>query len=93
MKAGIVRIGIAFSLSILGSSCSPDRKQADMDRCLSVAKTENTSDAGESKEETHDAIGATIVDCMKHAGYRHDLADGRCIDDVDFNSYCYVHRR
>jgi hypothetical protein len=89
----VFRIGVTFSLVIWGSSCSPDRKQADMDRCISMAKVETTSDTGESKEEAHDAIGAVVVDCMKQAGYRHDLADGRCIDDVDFNFYCYVHRR
>lgn len=48
--------------------------------------------ASDSAEVRHDKIGSEIADCMAKIGYRHDeatMTDERCVDDVDFNAYCY----
>ena len=47
-------------------------------------------------EERHDEIGVEIAECMASKGYRHDnaaMADERCIDDVDYNAFCYRTQR
>jgi hypothetical protein len=77
---------------LLLAACSPDHSEADLQRCIAQApsKTGPTSLKG---EEAHDAIGAEAADCMKTLGYRHDMASPKCVDDVDFNRFCYVRRR
>ena len=72
------------------SSCSADHRQADIKKCIAKAGTEVIRQDGQSLEEVHDAIGGYIVDCMEDLGYRHDMADEKCIDDVDFTAVCYV---
>jgi hypothetical protein len=62
-------------------------------RCLAQGTDGNPTTAGSTPEEVHDAIGEDVAACMKQAGYRHDLADAQCIDDVDFNVHCYTKRR
>lgn len=64
-----------------------------MARCVIQGTNENPADAGATQEEMHDAIGEDVVTCMKQAGYKHDLADSECVDDVDFNIHCYTLRR
>ena len=80
-------------LAVLVAGCSPDRRDADASMCISKAQQEAPAPAGQSQEEMHDAIGAMVGDCMKELGYRHEMTDEKCIDDVDFNASCYVHRR
>lgn len=74
-------------------SCSPDRTPDKLAECVAKSTRINPSDAQTTKEETHDAIGADIVECMKHAGYKHALTNSLCIDDVDFNVHCYARVR
>lgn len=61
--------------------------------CISKAQQGTPDTAGQSKEEVHDVIGSMVGDCMKGLGYRHEMTDEKCVDDVDFNASCYVHRR
>jgi len=84
---------VASVLVLFCAACSPDEKDATLKQCVETSTRENPPQQGQSAEEVHDAIGSDVADCMKAAGYRHDEADGKCIDDVDFNRYCYVHRR
>ena len=88
-----MRFPIVLTLLVLCAACSPDEKDAVLKRCIDTSTRNNPGDATESQEERHDAIGADVASCMKVAGYRHDMADGKCVDDVDFNRYCYVRRR
>jgi len=37
-----------------------------------------------------------ITACMEKLGYRHDqgsMANAHCVDDVDYNPYCYARGR
>ena len=73
-------------------ACSPDTTEADLQHCIAAAPSKAGS-ATLSGEEAHDAVGAEAADCMKALGYRHDMAGAKCVDDVDFNRFCYVRRR
>jgi hypothetical protein len=88
-------------LTLCLSACSRDNRSGDIKICTADAekKVPNSqllylrTAAGE--EERHDNIGAGIAECMASKGYRHDeaaMADERCVDDVDFNPYCYRQR-
>jgi copper chaperone CopZ len=74
-------------------SCSPDRTQDQLASCVAKSTKINPADAQATQEEAHDAIGEDIVECMKQAGYKHNLTDSLCIDDVDFNVHCYTRLR
>ena len=74
-------------------ACSPDNRQANVKACIASSQKETARTVGQSAEEFHDQIGALVVDCMKEAGYRHDMSSEQCIDDVDYNPACYVRRR
>jgi hypothetical protein len=84
----IVFLGVALAVS----ACTPDNRVADLQRCIGAAASKAGS-ATLTGEEAHDAVGAGAADCMKLLGYRHDMAGPKCVDDVDFNSFCYVRRR
>jgi hypothetical protein len=84
---------LAISAALLLAACSPDHRQADIGKCIAQSEAALPQGAGVNNEEAHDEVGAMVIDCMKAMGYRHDMADGRCVDDVDFGPYCYVQRR
>ena len=90
--ATIAALGVVLGVVLTVSACSPDSREADLRHCVGAApsKSGSTSLTG---EEAHDAVGAEAADCMKLLGYRHDLAGPKCVDDVDFNSFCYIRRR
>lgn len=75
------------------AACSPDAREATLKKCVATAEQETPQQSGQSVEERHDAVGEGVADCMKDAGYRHDMASAECLDDVDFNKACYVPRR
>jgi hypothetical protein len=90
---------LALTLAIsLISSCSRDNRQADIKQCMAEAEKDaaagitpdlSPADAGEVR---HDKLGAAVAACMSKEGYGHanfDMSDQRCVDDVDFNPYCY----
>ena len=92
-----VRLALVVSTSLL-ASCSRDDRAEDIKLCM--ADVENKVPNSEllylrsaaSVEERHDNVGVGIAECMASKGYRHDsgaMADERCVDDVDYNSYCY----
>lgn len=80
------------------TACSRDTRTSDIKQCVaevqqsaSERKLSSLLDT-DSAEERHDKIGSGVSDCMEKLGYRHtdgDMADERCIEDVDFNPYCY----
>jgi hypothetical protein len=84
------------------AACSRDNRQADIKMCIATAQHDASQEqpggqaqSGESDEERHDRIGGLVTTCMEQAGYRHDqisMADERCVDDVDYNPYCYARR-
>jgi hypothetical protein len=92
---------LAAALVLVGAvlaACSRDTRSADMKICKEEAENKTpTSEllylrSAASEEERHDTIGSDIAACMARKGYRHDeaaMADGRCVDDVDYNPYCY----
>jgi len=102
-QAGISRIAtVAGSLlailTVTGqlSACSRDSREADVKQCVATALRETsqtqTAYAAESVDERHDRLGGQIAACMENLGYNHDdgsMTDERCVDDVDFNPYCY----
>ena len=95
-KAEFMIFSRRFSLPVLALSlaaCSPDHRLADVGKCVAKAQAEAPNSAGLSREELHDAAGAIVAECMKDLGYRHEMTDARCVDDVDFGAYCYVARR
>jgi hypothetical protein len=80
------------------TGCSQDNRVADIKRCIAKAQYEAAHGqlpylfAADSAEQRHDKIGGEIADCMAIEGYKHGnaaMADERCVDDVDFNPYCY----
>ena len=83
--------GVLIVFAAALSACSPDDSEADLQRCIAKAPS-RTGSATLSGEEAHDAVGAEAADCMKALGYRHDLASPKCVDDVDFNRFCYIRR-
>ena len=87
-----------IALCPLTTGCSRDRRSEDIKICTEDAqKKVPTSQllylrSVISEEERHDSMGSDIAECMSGKGYRHDeaaMADGRCVDDVDYNPYCY----
>ena len=91
--AALVGIGLL-------SACSRDNRQADTKLCIanaeqmaSQAQLNLPPDA--SAEDRHDRIGAEVAVCMDGHGYRHDdgaMTDERCVNDVDYNAFCYAPR-
>ena len=88
-----------FAFIALIVACSRDSRANDMQRCIAEVQRKTTqgqlsyllsdSDSGEVR---HDKIGGVVSDCMEKLGYGHtnrEMADERCVDDVDFNPYCY----
>jgi hypothetical protein len=83
-------------LSCFLVSCSRDNRAADIKQCIVKGETSQKEwdrfQTADSSEERHDHVGGLVAACMNDAGYRHadrDQADARCMDDVDFNPYCY----
>lgn len=85
-----VRSVVLISIFFLLASCSPDHRDEDVRTCIAMYPPSGQSQG--RSEEMHDTIGDQVAECMKSKGYRRDMADARCIDDVDFNKYCYAHR-
>ncbi|MDB5734432.1 MAG: hypothetical protein JWP16_1789 [Alphaproteobacteria bacterium] len=75
-------------LPLLGG-CFPAQKQ-DLAQCVAEATKATPVDGLSDPDERHDAIGETVVDCMRRGGYQHSLGDPKCIDDVDFDVHCYM---
>ncbi len=84
------RTAILLLLLPLGG-CFPAQKQ-DLARCVAQSSKTTQLDAMSDADERHDAIGESVVECMRQAGYQHNLADPQCIDDVDFDVHCYMPR-
>ena len=94
----------ALALVAMGpciTGCSRDRRSEDVKLCTADAQMKVPTSqllylrSAASEEERHDSIGSDIAECMGSKGYRHDsaaMADGRCVDDVDYNPYCYRRR-
>ena len=91
---------IAVLAACVLSSCSKDDRQADIKNCIGDAQKvamqgQLNIPSGASAEDRHDRIGAEVAACMDRQGYRHDngsMTDERCVDDVDYNPYCYARR-
>ena len=98
MRLAMVTASLCATLAVCGllSACSRDNREADIKTCIATAQHDGSQgQPGESDEERHDRIGELVTSCMEQAGYRHDqisMADGRCVDDVDYNPYCYGRR-
>ena len=81
------------------AACSRDGRAADIKQCVAEAQQETAHgrlsyllSATDNAEVRHDKIGGAVADCMGKSGYGHsnrEMADERCVDDVDFNPYCY----
>ena len=93
---------IVLVLSAYWAACSRDNRETDLKECSTdtqrqLSREQSTGGlVGLTKEERHDAIGGMIAACMEGRGYRHDdgaMIDGRCVDDVDYDPYCYQKRR
>jgi len=80
---------LLLSPFLLLGGCVPDQKQ-DLARCVAQATKATPVDGLSDADERHDAIGETVVDCMRRGGYQHSLGDPQCIDDVDFDVHCYT---
>jgi hypothetical protein len=94
---GAKLLALASLVSIV-AECSRDSRPTDIKECK--AKAQRAATEGrlinllptDSPEERHDKIGTAVSDCMSKTGYSHangDMADARCLDDVDHNPYCY----
>ena len=90
-------LAIALILSF-SASCSRDTRDSDMKQCVAEVQGDASKGAlidlqpGDNAEERHDKLGAYVAACMSKAGYGHanfEMSDARCVDDVDFNPYCY----
>lgn len=88
-----LRIMCFVGLGSIGFGCAPDHRQADIKACVAGAQRDSSRAQGESDEQYHDQVGELVVDCMKEAGYRHDMSSEACLDDVDYNPACYIRRR
>jgi hypothetical protein len=75
-------------LVVLGG-CHPAQKQ-DLANCVAEGTKATPVDGLSDADERHDAIGESVVDCMRRGGYQHSLGDPQCIDDVDFDVHCYT---
>jgi hypothetical protein len=80
------------------SGCSHDNRQTDLRGCIAKAEVQAKAyrqPVSETAQDRHDRIGIEVADCMKALGYQHDdgaMTEERCVDDVDYNFYCYVRR-
>jgi len=89
-------------LAIIFIGCSRDTRVADVKECDTQTQRETSTDpsasralADQSAEQRHDAVGNMIAACMEQRGYSHDdgaMTDQRCVEDVDYNPYCYQRR-
>ena len=108
MSAGIRNFqpaASALALALIASfcaSCSRDTRVSDIKQCIAGVQREASAGAmsdlqpSDSSEERHDKLGAYVAACMSKAGYGHanfEMSDARCVDDVDFNPYCYRRAR
>ncbi len=80
-------------LALACAACSPDNRRPDLAACVQQAQRDAPQVKDQSAEEAHDAQGDIVRDCMKSAGYRHDTAGEKCLDDIDFSADCYVRKR
>jgi hypothetical protein len=90
---------ILLFLSAYLTACSRENREKDLKECTTSTQRQwsqeqsvNGAFSGLEKEERRDAIGGMIAACMESRGYRHDggaMIDERCVDDVDYNPYCY----
>jgi len=88
-----------ITLIAVMDACSRDSRAADINRCVVEVQRETTQgdlnylwNTTDSAEVRHDKIGGAVSDCMAKAGYGHsnrEMSDAKCLDDVDFNPYCY----
>ena len=99
MRAFQTQLHFAVFATIgLLSACSKDHRQADMKVCIAdgekrAAQGQLNLPPSASSEDRHDRIGAEVAECMEAKGYRHDdgaMTDERCVNDVDYNSFCYA---
>ena len=95
MRAALLAASLCLAAAQF-SACSRDNRAADVKQCNANAQREvpeaQSASANESAEQRHDRLGGQIAVCMDNLGYRHDnsaMTDERCVDDVDFNPYCY----
>ena len=88
-----VRAVCLAGFAALSCGCSHDHRQADIKACIAGAQRQTSRAPGQSDEEFHDQVGELVADCMKQAGYRHDMSSEQCLDDVDYNPSCYLRRR
>lgn len=93
--ASVLAVALIASFS---ASCSRDARETDIKHCIAEVQREASTGAmsdlqsTDSSEERHDKLGAYVATCMDKAGYGHanyEMSDARCVDDVDFNPYCY----
>ena len=87
------------ALILTVAACSRDSREADIKACVAKAQQQTSHGqlpyrvpANASAEDLHDAMGSLVIDCMENQGYRHDggaLANARCIDDIDYNPFCF----
>ncbi len=89
----LIRTILIAAFAILAAACSPADPSADIRRCIAEAQRNTSPTPGADAEEAHDQLGSLVADCMRDAGYRHDMSSAQCLDDVDFNPACYVRRR
>ncbi|MFO0886592.1 MAG: hypothetical protein U0894_20830 [Pirellulales bacterium] len=93
-----IKILAAASIAVSFSSCSPDNRQGDLKQCIAGVDQDTSAHSipdispSDRGEVLHDKLGAAIAGCMSEKGYghtNHDMTDERCVDDVDFNAFCY----
>ena len=94
MRAALRSASVVL-MGLLGA-CSHDSRGADLKQCSATMGRQSSqtqaANPGETEEQRHDKLGNQIAACMENLGYRHDnntMTDERCVDDVDFNPYCY----
>jgi hypothetical protein len=99
VSATSLRCAIAL-VSILSylAACSRDDRPTALKQCVATVEKEVSRGqipyivATQSAEVRHDRIGQEVASCMAEEGYLHDdiaMVDQRCVDDVEFNPYCY----
>ena len=92
----LLRAALFLVLAASLAACSRDKRETDIKACIAEAQQpqpDYSIPANESAEDQHDRIGSLAAVCMQQRGYRHDdrsMTDQRCVDDVDYNPYCYV---
>lgn len=97
--ASCLKIAPLVAFVALITACSRDSRATDIKQCVAEVQRETTHgkldyllSATDSAEVRHDKLGGAISDCMERLGYGHsngEMSDERCVDDVDFNPYCY----